>query len=142
MINTILKIKLLDDKAKVPTKAHISDAGADIYATGITFSEKQLTYHTSIALGIPSGYYVEILPRSSISKMDLRLSNNVGVIDTEFLGEITFKFDLINDGKNIYNIGDRIGQMILRKKEEYEFLLTNDLGSSKRGTGSYGSTGR
>jgi dUTP pyrophosphatase len=82
------------------------------------------------------------MPRSSISKTGLMLSNSCGTIDSGYRGSITFKFLIINNMQTQYEAGDRIGQIIIRKLEYVEFVEVDELGESERGAGGFGSTGR
>jgi dUTP pyrophosphatase len=139
-----LKIKLLSNKAKLPTKAYPSDAGADMYAASIEYNllNNQITYFTDIAVKVPEGYWLLLAPRSSVSNTGLRLSNSLGVLDENFIGNISFKFDILKEHGSRYNIGDRIGQMILMKKENYSYELVQELEITDRGSGGFGSTGK
>jgi dUTP pyrophosphatase len=101
-----------------------------------------ITVDTGIAIEIPEGYYGMIVPRSSISKTGLILSNSCGTIDCGYVGPITFKFLIINNSQTQYESGDRIGQIIIRKLEDVEFIEVDELGDSERGAGGFGSTGR
>lgn len=143
-----IKFKKLNEKAFTPVKAHETDAAFDIVATSgpeINFEKGIVTYHTGLAMEIPVGYCAKIYPRSSVYKYDLSLSNCVGVIDSGYRGEIMFKFKLTNktfdDNIKLYNEGDAIGQLMIEKLVYVEFEETDELSSSERGEGGFGSTG-
>ena len=105
---------------------------------------KSFVYGTGLAIQIPEGHVGLVFPRSSISKKDLILSNSVGVIDCGYTGEIMFKFKrtLVGDSlANIYEIGDRIGQIIIIPIPRIEFEEVSELEQTERGQGGYGSTG-
>lgn len=142
-----VKIKRLKDTAKLPTKAHPTDAGYDLYAEWreIEMADGLATYGTGIAVEIPQGYVGLVFPRSSICKKHLSLSNAVGVIDSGYRGEIMAKFNIIKDegcGPQLYNVGDRIAQFIIIPYPEIEFVEVDTLAESDRGEGGYGSSGR
>lgn len=157
-----IKVKLLTDSASLPLKAHPSDAGYDLYATSRTFDKDgNAVYGTGIAMEIPKGYVGLIFPRSSISKYDVSLSNAVGVIDSGYRGEIILKFrpapgyrndfmaeedsdhyTHIRIGRLLYNIGERIGQLIILPIPQIEFETVSALSPSERGEGGYGSSGK
>ena len=142
-----VKIKRLNDKAILPTKAHATDAGYDLYATScdISVPDRMATYGTGIAVEIPQGYVGLVFPRSSICKQHLSLSNSVGVIDSGYRGEIMAKFNLLSDGSDtysVYKIGDRIAQLIIMPYPEVTFEEVDELSDSDRGEGGYGSSGR
>lgn len=89
----MVRIKKLSGRAVMPAKAHTTDAGFDLTATRKWCDEYgNLCYGTDLAFEIPEGYVGYIFPRSSNSKKDLTLSNSVGVIDSGYRGEVTFKF--------------------------------------------------
>lgn len=90
-----VKFKKLSDKAVIPTKAHPTDAGFDMVATGINETENYLEYKTDIAIQLPKGYCALLFPRSSNSKKDLLLANSVGLVDEGYIGEIRFRFKRI-----------------------------------------------
>ena len=88
-----IKIKRLNDKATLPTKAHATDAGYDLYAASSSVDKDyNIVYGTGVAVEIPDGYVGLVFPRSSIASKDIMLSNSVGVIDSGYRGEIMAKF--------------------------------------------------
>lgn len=136
-----VKIKKLYDDAILPTKAHATDAGWDLYAHSMKFdNDNNIVYCTGMAFEIPQGYVGLLFPRSSNAKKDLILSNSVGVLDSGYRGEVLFKFKFYHDGK-WYKVGDRIGQLIIMPYPEIEFEVVEELSDTDRGTGGYGSTG-
>ena len=149
-----VKIKKLYDDSILPTKAHATDAGYDLYAHSKSYDKDgNIVYGSGVAMEIPKGYVGLVFPRSSNAKKDLILSNSVGVIDSGFRGEISFKFkpsiviekpDLAYIPESIekYEIGDRIGQIIIMPYPEIEFVEVDELGDSERGIGGYGSSGK
>jgi len=139
-----VNIKLLNSDAVLPTYAKFGDAGMDMYATHIIkWDNNQITYGTGVAMEIPSGFVGLIFPRSSIRKMDLQLSNSVGVIDSGYRGEIQATFNRTSTalGTNIYDIGDRVMQIIIVPYPQIEFNLVDDLSKTERGSDGFGSTG-
>lgn len=152
-----VKIKILDEKAQIPKKAHVSDAGFDLTATSFHYDEYGCSvYGTGLAFEIPQGYVGLIFPRSSNAKKDLILTNCVGVIDSGYRGEVMFKFKPLmywgglnhkptarhEMGNYLYEIGDRIGQLIIMPIPEIEFCEVSELTDSDRGNNGYGSTGK
>lgn len=138
-----IRIKKLRDNAVIPAKAHTTDAGFDLTATS---KEKDaygnIVYGTGIALEIPENHVGLLFPRSSNAKKDLLLTNSVGVIDSGYRGELMLKFKNIGFIKSHYNIGDRIGQLIIIPYPEVTFVETDELSETQRGNGGYGSTGK
>lgn len=135
-----VKIKRLNNKAILPTKAHATDAGYDLYASSCHYEDGMLHYGTGIAVEIPAGYVGLVFPRSSIANTHLALSNSVGVIDSGYRGEIKAKFR--KGGTRGYNVGDRIAQLIIMPYPHIEFEEVQELSNSDRGEGGYGSSGR
>ena len=149
-----VKIKKLYEDSMLPTKAHTTDAGYDLYAHSKSYDDDgNVVYGSGVAMEIPQGYVGLVFPRSSNAKKDLLLSNSVGVIDSGYRGEVLFKFkpsnviekpDLAYMPESIakYEIGERIGQIIIMPYPEIEFVEVDELSNSERGDGSYGSSGR
>ena len=142
-----VKIKKLSESAIVPKYAKPGDAGLDFSATSRSFDDNEnIVYGTGLAVEIPEGYVGLLFPRSSNAKTDLYLTNHVGVIDSGYRGEIMFKFRKSNCNKSyresrIYEIGDRVGQLIIIPYPAIEFEEVEELSSTERGTGGYGSSG-
>ena len=151
-----VKIKKLYKDSVLPTKAHTTDAGYDMYAHSKSYdNDGNVVYGSGVAMEIPKGYVGLLFPRSSNAKKDLLLSDSVGVIDSGFRGEILFKFKFapISDTQeqelNLsfayskrYEIGERVGQIIIMPYPEIEFVEVDELSDSERGKGGYGSSGR
>lgn len=142
-----VKFKKTNPKAHIPTKAHVSDAGFDLYATTIDYDDDcNIVYGTGLAFEIPEGHVGLLFPRSSNAKKALLLSNSVGVVDSGYRGEVLFKFKptqhFTEHPEKVYAIGDRIGQMIIVPYPEIEFKEETELSSTKRGNGGYGSSGK
>ncbi len=141
-----VKIKKLDPKAIIPKYAKDGDAGLDLTAISRTFDDKNnVVYKTGLAIEIPKGYVGLIFPRSSIANKNQLLTNSVGVIDSGYRGEITFKFKAIQYATPFckpYEVGERVGQLIILPYPQIELIESDELSESERGTGAYGSTGK
>ena len=140
-----VKIKKLVENAIVPKYAHDTDAGLDLTATSMELDEYgNVVYHTGLAFEIPKGYVGYIFPRSSISKYSLQLTNSVGVIDSGYRGEVLFKFKTISNEKNfkLYEVGERIGQLIIMPYPSIELVEVDELSSTDRNEGGFGSSGK
>ena len=134
-----VKIKKLHKDAIIPSYAKPGDAGMDITCTDYEFDEfDNIVYHTGIAVEIPEGFVGLVFPRSSISKYDLHLRNGVGVIDSGYRGEVLFKFGYA--GENVYQIGDKIGQLVILPYPQITLEEVDELSSTERGEGGFGST--
>ena len=140
----IIKMQRLSDDAKLPFKAHPSDAGFDLTAISVEEDRKRsiVTYHTGLAFEIPDGYVGLLFPRSSVYKHQLSLANSVGVIDSGYRGEVMFKYRIMQPHISRFSIGDKIGQIIIIPYPEIDFKEVSLLGQSDRGDGGFGSSGR
>ena len=144
MMNQI-PIKLLSEHAKVPTLASDKAAAYDIYAAedAIVPAHGMATVSTGMTMAIPEGYFGAIYPRSGLAnRYSIRLTNGVGVIDADYRGE--WKVMLFNDSDVEYPVltGDRIAQVIFQRYEHVDFILTDSLDTTKRGSNGFGSTGK
>ena len=134
----------LNPNAVLPKYAMDGDAGMDLTAVSKTYDEYgNIVYGTGLAFEIPKGYVGLLFPRSSNAKTNLRLTNSVGVLDSGYRGEVMFKFkyDSFSVMMNEYNVGDRIGQIIIMPYPTIEFEEAMELSKTERGNGGYGSTG-
>ncbi len=155
-----VKIQKLREDAKIPEKARAGDAGFDLVATSKDFDDRgNAVYGTGLAMEIPEGYAGFIFPRSSISKYNISLANSIGLIDSGYRGELFLKFKptprfvnaISNDGPVTavrvsdspadYEIGDKIGQLVILPLPSVELELAEELGASERGIGGFGSSG-
>jgi len=157
MQNIVIKVKKLDREAILPESNTETDVGYDIYAIDEPeVKEKNgiiqyIQYRTGIAIEPPEGYHVEIFPRSSISKYDLVLANSVGLIDFGYRGEILIRFKYIDPIRyveeieklplKVYEKGNKIAQLVIRKTERAVFELVEELSETKRASGGFGSSG-
>ena len=141
-----MNIKFLMDGARFPTRASEQAAGWDLYAAKGCIIEpgEMVLVHTGIALEIPDGYCGKLYPRSGLStKKGLRLANCVGVIDSDYRGEIMVA--MYNDSSFVREIevGDRIAQIIIELYAKIDdFTVVEELSETARGNGGFGSTGR
>lgn len=138
-----VKIKRLNKNAVIPTYSKDGDAGMDLTATSEEWNEDNsiVTYGTGLSMEIPKGYVGLIFPRSSVYKTILTLTNCVGVIDSGYRGEIMLKFRYPEEGM-VYDVLDRVGQIIIIPYPEIEFEEVDELTETERGAGGYGSTGK
>lgn len=147
MIN--VKIKKLHENAVIPKAATDGSAGLDLVALedgkgSIGACGPVMDYRTGLSIAIPKGYVGLIFPRSSIGdKTSFTLANSVGVIDSDYRGEILAKFRDLNElyGRNIYNKGDRMCQLVIVEAPEVIFEEVDDLDETDRGDGGFGSSG-
>lgn len=137
-----VKFKKLCPEAVTPGYARMGDACMDLVATFMKELPGQVIYGTGIAVEIPQGYVGLLFPRSSIRKTGLLLINSVGVIDSGYRGELTFTFATRHADPSLYEVGDRIGQLLIIPIPTVELQEVDTLSASERGTNGHGSTGR
>lgn len=163
------KVNLLSEKAVLPTRAHPKDTGYDITFTGVNkIVDDVIYFSTGLSIEPPSGYYFEIVPRSSISKLPLSMANEVGIIDEPYRGEILIPVRVHHNmeffsGSGtryaqgiVYMFGSRpqtmsavadqimmnkpkLFQAILRKRNNCDFII-DEISETDRGDGGFGST--
>ena len=139
-----VKIKRLHKDAVIPSYSRQGDAGMDLVATSRFYDDfDNVCYGTGLAIEIPEGYVGLLFPRSSISKTDLTLRNSVGIIDSGYRGEITFKFNnILMSSCEPYNVKERIGQLIIMPYPTIEFEEVEELSTTERGVQGFGSSGK
>ena len=141
-----VKFKKLHEDAKIPSYAHDTDAGLDLTAVSFTqeFDKSNklvLVYHTGLAVEIPEGYVGLIFMRSSISNKSISLTNAVAVIDSGYRGELILKYKITTDSlPTIYQPGEKIGQLIIIPYPKINPIEAEELSSSDRNEGGFGST--
>ena len=139
-----IKIKKLDPKAVIPTRGSDAAAGVDLHAPKalVIHPNSNGVVNTGLAVEIPDGYFGAIFARSGMAtRKGLRPANCVGVIDSDYRGEI--KVVLHNDSDIIRPVqeGDRVAQLVILPYEPIEFDEVDELNDTDRGIGGFGSTG-
>ncbi|RHA50579.1 dUTP diphosphatase [Lachnospira eligens] len=146
----IINIKKTDKNAKIPTYGSEFAAGADLYAV-IHNEENRVEIlpgetafiDTGIVMEIPNGYVGLVYARSGLScKQGLAPANKVGVIDSDYRGNIMVA--LYNQSNEVRTVseGDRIAQIIIQPIEQFGFKVTENLSNTVRGNGGFGSSGK
>jgi len=123
---------------------HDGDAGLDLYATEEQVIKKKSTnkIHFGIACENKKSKPYFLIPRSSISKTPLRMSNSIGLIDGGYRGEIMASVDNISDNDYTIKKMQRLFQLVSMKGEPIKILLVDSLTKTVRGSGAFGSTGK
>lgn len=137
-----LKVKLLKDNAKLPTRAHKTDAGYDLYAIkgGTIYPHDAKTFELGISIELPEGTYGRISDRSSMA-INKGLHVLAGVIDKGYTGELTVTLFNTKRITVDFKPGDKIAQLIVEKIENCEIEEVKSHTSSERGSKGHGSTG-
>ena len=142
-----VRIKKLNERAVIPTYGSVGSAGGDLYSAeenDITVAPGQTAFiGTGLAVEIPQGLVGLVYARSGLAcKKGLAPANKVGVIDSDYRGEI--KVALYNHGKEPQTVAksERIAQLVIAPFVVAEYEETDDLSDTARGEGGFGSTGR
>ena len=146
MSNVNVKISR-DDKAKefpLPNYETIGAAGVDLRASekAIVLPGERAAVSTGLKIEIPEGFEAQVRPRSGMAiKNGVTILNSPGTIDSDYRGEI--KIIIINHGANPFTIeaGDRIAQLVFAPVVHVSWAECDDLGSTERGDGRFGSSG-
>ncbi len=143
----MIKIKKLTDTAIIPTRGTTQSAGMDLYADITNSTEIKpgeiVKFHTGIAIQLEEGTVGLVFARSGLGiKHGVVPANCVGVIDSDYRGEIIIS--LINNYSESYTVnpGDRIAQLVIVNALFPKVEVCNELDDSERGTGAFGSTGK
>jgi dUTP pyrophosphatase len=138
-----IKVLKTNENAVIPSKNRMSDAGYDLTIISLSksFSSKTKLYDTGIKLDIPNGYYVEIVPRSSLSKSGYMLSNSVGIIDQGYKGNLYVALTKIDSEMPDLVLPFKCCQLLLKKQIYANFIeVSENLADSNRNIGGFGST--
>ncbi len=142
-----IKFVKLNEKAIVPTYGSKCAAGADLYALleneCVTVAPNEtLLIHTGISLQIPDGYAGMIFARSGIAtKRGLAPANKVGVIDSDYRGEIMVPIHNHSSVPQHLQNGERMAQLVIMPYIQAQFTETDNLDNTDRSSGGFGSTG-
>ena len=144
----VLKVKKVRENAKIPTRATEGSAGLDLYACieePITLNKgDKAVIPTGIAIGLDDPHYAAFIhSRSGLAiKHGIGLLNSVGVIDSDYRGEVCV--GVIKQTEESYTIQpfERIAQMVIKPVELPEIIEVEELDETDRGAGGFGSTGK
>jgi len=140
-----LRIARLDQRARLPTRAHDGDAGLDLYALegAVLAPGERASVPTGIAVEIPPGQAGLVLPRSGLAaRHGISVVNAPGLIDAGYRGEVRVLL-LNTDREHPFELsaGDRIAQLVLVRVELPKLVEVDALSDSERGGGGFGSSG-
>lgn len=143
-----IKLKKLRDDATIPVRGSQYAAGLDLYAcmnhkgACVIQPHSTMKIGTGIALEIPDGYFGAIFARSGMAtKKGLRPANCVGVVDSDYRGEIIVALHNDTDAKQTFANGERIAQIVFLPYLPVEFDEVDELSATFRAGGGFGSTG-
>lgn len=141
-VNDLIKVYVVNENAVIPSKAHASDIGYDLV---IIDKIKDLTsntalYETGIKMIPPPGYYLEIHPRSSISKTGYMLANSTGIIDPGYTGNLLVALTKIDPAGPDLELPAKIVQVIVRQAYVSGLSVEAVWEQTARNAGGFGST--
>ena len=140
-----VKFKRLSNKARIPHKGSAGAAAHDLYSIeSVNIPSGQSVFiHTGIAVEIPEGYFGAIYARSGLAcKYNIRLANDVAVIDSDYRGEMIVALYNDSDTSFFIEVGDRIAQIVIQPYLNIEFEEVDELDETERGGSGFGSSGR
>ena len=143
-----IQVKVIREKGvELPKYETGGSAGMDVRANikePITLkSLERILIPTGLKVAIPEGYEIQVRPRSGLAiKHGITMLNTPGTVDSDYRGEL--KVIVVNLSNEAYTIepNERIGQFVLNKIEQIEFVEVEELDSTKRGEGGFGHTGK
>ena len=149
-----MNIKRLESAAKLPTRGSAEAAGWDLYANSYEdFNTNEdwilnipphttVKVGTGIAIALPKGAFGGIYPRSGMAtKQGLAPANKVGIIDSDYRGQVIVALHNHSDYMQVLHRGDRIAQLIVQPYVPVELNEVTELDETERGDGGFGSTG-
>ena len=142
-----IKVKKLDERAVLPAYGSEYAAGADLYAVSdgaITFLPGETKFvHTGLAMEIPVGYAGLVYARSGLAtKRGLAPANKVGVVDSDYRGEVMVALHNHSEKEQTIESGERIAQLVVTPFLKAEYTEAESLSDTARGEGGFGSTGK
>lgn len=139
-----LLVKKIRDDAVLPSRALSGDAGMDLTLLSVekVIDEYTVMYDTGIAIRPPAGFYVEIVPRSSIVKSGFTLANSVGIIDAGYRNSLKVVLKSDKPNQILSPLPNKLCQLIIRKLYEVEVVEVHQLDETDRGLGGFGSTNK
>lgn len=142
-----VKVFREDDTVELPTYGKDGDACMDVYVHHVENKpDGRIVYHTGLHFRLPKDYEMEIRPRSSNTKTHAVMQNAPGTLDEGYTGELMIvhrRMDKYDDPE--YQVGDRVAQILVRHRERIEWkevTTQEELGTTERGAGGFGSTGK
>lgn len=143
-----INVKGLHPDAILPHKATKGAAGYDLFALEDTYvykmsdtNKESHKVRTGLALAIPEGYVGLLIERSSLHGKGATLANNVGVIDSDYRGEVLIAVTGLHNETLKIEKGQRIAQLVITTVPESHLVVTENLDETNRATGGFGSTG-
>lgn len=142
----VLKVKLLRPNAKAPQYMTAGANALDLVAcidVPITLDDRTVLVDTGIAIELPPGYEAQVRPRGSTPLRGLCVANSPGTVDEDYRGEIKVMLRAISATELVtVTPGERIAQLVITRAQQAQIEVVDELSSTARGAGGFGSTGR
>jgi len=137
-----VKFVLTNPQAVIPKKEILSDIGYDLTCISVNkvISKNITRYDTGIAVSPPPGYYMEVVPRSSLSQKGYMLANSIGVIDPSYTGNLLITLIKVDESLPDLKLPFIVCQLIMRPALYFNLKQVEELKTTKRGDGGFGST--
>ncbi len=137
----MLKVKRLRETATIPTRAHSSDAGLDLYAIDECYLRAGQTrvIKTGLAFEVPDGYEIQIRPKSGLTAKSI--VTQLGTVDSGYRGEVMVTIINLTHLDYIIEQGHRIAQAVINKIELWTPVECDELSDTDRGAAGFGSSG-
>lgn len=133
--------KLTNPHARIPTQGSTAAAGYDVTVISLVASNKDVDlYDTGVQLEPPTGFYFELIERSSLWKQGYAVANSVGVIDNDYRGNIMVALRKVRPDASPIQLPARVAQLVLRKMYPVTFEHVQEVSETERGEGGFGST--
>jgi dUTP pyrophosphatase len=144
MSESVLRVKLLRDGARLPRRATRRSSGLDLYAcldAPVDLTQDVTLVPTGIAVEVPPGYEAQIRPRSGLGRRGVDII--FGTLDSDYRGEVFVSMRTFGSTATFrIEDGDRIAQLVVARVEDLPAVRVEELSESERGAGGHGSTGR
>ena len=139
----MIQVKLLSEKAIMPTKAHVNDAGWDLYSSvgGEILPGQRKLIPTAVSMAIPEGFYGRIADRSG-NAYNSGVHVLAGVIDSSYVGELKVLLVNLSDKTFEFKQGDRVAQLVITAICTMALISVTNLDETSRGAYGFGSSGR
>jgi dUTP pyrophosphatase len=141
--DVVVKFKKLSPSAVIPAYATEGSAGMDFYASEDVWLDPSVPtfVHTGLAVEVPWGFELQLRSRSSMGAKGIMLTNGVGTVDCDYRGEVMFNLINLLPDRKFIGLGERIGQGIVAPAFRATLKEVEDLSSTSRGSGGFGSSG-
>lgn len=144
MTKPIVKIKKVDPAAVVPSYMTTGAAGCDVHSVEecTIFSGQRRMVDTGLTVEIPPGYECQVRPRSGLAfKHGVTVFNTPGTVDSDYRGRMKVLLHNASEDDYTVRVGDRIAQLVFAEVSQVLFEESDELSTSERGEGGWGSTG-